>query len=139
MEKIKVKITTSQTIDEAGNEDVMELVTEATRSFEEDSIIINYDESEITENEGTKTRLKIYKNKLIMTKVGFLSSKMEFEKGKKYNNIYSTPYGNFDINFDTRVYDNQLNEHGKGSVFIEYSIIFGNADESYNKLKIDIY
>lgn len=139
MEKVKVKITTSQTIDEAGNEDVIELVTEAVKNTEGDSIIINYDESEITENEGTKTRLKIYKNKMIMTKVGLLSSKMEFEKNKSYNNIYSTPYGNFDINFDTHVYDNQLDQQGKGSIFIEYSIIFGNADESYNKLKIDIY
>lgn len=139
MEKVKIKITTTQTIDEAGNEDIMELITEATKNHEGDSITINYDESEITENEGTRTRLKIYKNKMIMTKVGLISSKMEFEKNKSYSNIYSTSYGNFDINFYTNVYDNQLDKQGNGSIFIEYSIIFGNADESYNKIKIDIY
>lgn len=139
MDNIKVKITTIQTIDEAGNEDVIELVTEATKEHDQDFIIINYDESDITESKGTKTRLKIYKNKLIMTKVGNISSRMEFEEDKGYNNLYSTPYGTFDLNFDTIIYKNDLDEFGKGTVYIEYKIIFGGSDESYNKLRIDIF
>ena len=104
MENIKVKITTIQTIDEAGNEDVMELVTEAVMETTDDCIIINYDESSITETENTKTRLKIFKNKMMLTKVGNLSSKMDFEKNKSYSNLYSTPYGAFDLNFKTLVF-----------------------------------
>lgn len=139
MDKIKVKITTIQTIDEAGNEDVIELVTEATMEYNQDCIIINYDESDIAESEGTKTRLKIYKNKLIMTKVGDISSRMEFEKNKNYNNLYSTPYGTLDLDFSTISYNNALDEFGKGSVDIEYKVIFGGTDESSNKMRIDIF
>lgn len=139
MDKIKVKITTIQTIDEAGNEDVIELVTEATMEHTKDCIIINYDESDITESKGTKTRLKIYKNKLIMTKVGNISSRMEFEKNESYSNLYSTPYGTFDLDFSTIDYSNALDEFGKGSVEIEYKVIFGGTDESNNKIKIDIF
>jgi len=138
MENIKVKITTKQTIDEAGNEDTIELMTEAEMEHQDDCLIISYDESDITESKGTKTRLRIYENKLIMTKIGPFSSRMEFEKNKSYNNLYSTPYGNFDLDFSTIVFNNDLNEHGKGTVYIEYKIIFGGSEESLNKMSIDI-
>ncbi len=139
MDNVRLKITTIQTVDDAGNEDVIELVTEATREHDTECIIINYDESDITENQGTKTRLKIYKNKLTMTKVGTFSSKMEFEKNKSYSNFYSTPYGTFDLDFSTIIYNNELNEQGDGSVYVEYKIIFGGSYESLNKMKIDIF
>lgn len=139
MEKIKLKITTKQTIDEAGNEDVIELVTEAVKDIQDDLIIIKYDESDITENRLSKTKIRIYKNKLIMTKVGDISSRMEFEENTIYKNIYSTPYGNFDLEFKTLSYNNTLDEYGRGSIYIEYKIIFGGSDESLNKIIIDIF
>ncbi len=134
----KVKITTTQIIDEVGNEDKIELLTEATKEYNGEAFIIDYDESEITQNEGSKTRLKIYKHKLIMIKMGSFSTKMEFEENKSYTNMYVTPYGSFDISFNTLLYNYSLDEYGKGSVYIEYKIIFGEAEESLNKIIIDI-
>lgn len=139
MENIKLKILTIQTIDRAGNEDEIELMTEATLEKVDDHFVINYDESHITETSGNKTRLKIYNDKLYMTKIGEISSKMEFEIGKIYNNIYTTPYGSFDLNFQTDAYTNNLDENGRGTVLIDYKIIFGQSEESYNKLKIEIF
>jgi uncharacterized beta-barrel protein YwiB (DUF1934 family) len=138
MENVKVKINTTQTIDDAGNEDVIELVTEATLEKSEDCFVINYDESTITEQERSRTRLKIYKNKMLMTKVGVFSSKMEFEEGLSYSNLYSTPYGTFDLDFTTVLYRNNLDERGRGNVYIEYKVMFSNSEKSYNKLNIDI-
>ncbi len=139
MNNIKMKITTVQTVDDAGNEDIIELVTEAYMEHEHDYIIVNYDESDITESKGTRTRLKIYKNRLIVTKVGTLSSRMEFEESKSYSNLYTTPYGTFDLDFNTIAYKNGLDEHGKGTISIEYKIIFSGSEESYNKMIIDIF
>lgn len=65
MENVRIKINTIQTIDEAGNEDVIEILTEATLEKSGNCFIINYDESTITENKGSRTRLKIYKNKML--------------------------------------------------------------------------
>lgn len=138
MDKVKVKITTVQTVDSAGNEDNIEMITEATLEKQDDCFIVNYDESDLTETKGSRTRLKIYKNKMLMTKIGVFSSKMEFEIGKSYNDIYTTPYGAFDLDFVTINYLNALDENGKGSVNVEYKIIFGKSGESFNKLKIDI-
>ena len=138
MENVKVRINTIQTIDEAGNEDVIELLTEAKLEKLDDCFIINYDESEITEQKGSRTRLKIYKDKMIMTKVGIYSSKMEFQQGIKYSNLYSTPYGSFDLDFITLDYYNNLDEKGRGNVYVEYIITLADLDESYNKLSIDI-
>ena len=138
MENVKVRINTIQTIDEAGNEDVIEILTEATLEKFDDCFIINYDESEITEQKGSRTRLKIYKDKMIMIKVGTYSSKMEFQQDNKYSNLYSTPYGSFDLDFITVVYKYNLDEKGRGNVYVEYKITFAEMDESYNKLKIDI-
>ena len=138
MENVKVRINTIQTIDEAGNEDVIELLTEAKLEKLDDCFIINYDESEITEQKGSRTRLKIYKDKMIMTKVGIYSSKMEFQQGIKYSNLYSTPYGSFDLDFITLDYYNNLDERGRGNIYVEYIITFADLEESYNKLSIDI-
>jgi len=139
MENVKIRINTIQTVDEAGNEDVIEMITEAELEKLDDCFIIDYDESEITEHEGSRTRLKIYKDKMIMTKVGIYSSKMEFEQGFKCDNLYSTPYGNFDLDFITIAYNNNLDEKGRGNVYVEYTVIFANSDESNNKLNIDIF
>jgi len=139
LENVKVKITTIQTIDEAGNEDIIELVTEATLEYIDNCFIINYDESDITESKGSRTRLKIYEHKMIMTKIGTYSSRMEFEEKKSSSNLYTTPYGTFDLDFTTVIYDNSLNEFGKGEIYVEYKLVFGNAGENYNKLKIDIF
>ncbi len=138
MENVKVRINTIQTIDEAGNEDVIELITEAKLEKLKDCFVINYDESEITEHKGSRTRLKIYKDKMLMTKVGAFSSKMEFRQGKKYRNLYSTPFGNFDLEYTTVLYNNNLNEKGRGSIHAEYMIAFGDIDKSYSKLNIEI-
>jgi len=138
LEKVKVKITTIQTVDSAGNLDEIELVTEATLEKIDNCFIVNYDESELTETKGSRTRLKIYKNKMRMTKIGAFSSKMDFEKAKSYKNIYTTPYGSFDLAFYTDSYLNSLDDSGRGNIFVEYKIVFGKSGESYNKLKIDI-
>lgn len=139
LEEVKVKITTIQTVDDAGNEDNIEMITEAKLDRLDDCFIINYDESGLTETEGSKTRLKIYKNKMLLTKIGTFSSKMEFEAGNSYNDVYSTPYGSFDIDFFTMRYINNLDDNGRGSVDVEYRIVFGKTGENYNKLKIVIF
>ena len=139
MENVKIKINTIQTVDEAGNEDNIEIITEATLEKIDDFFIINYDESEIMEQKGSRTRLKIYKDKMLMTKVGAYSSKMEFKQNINYNNLYQTPYGNFDLDFITVIYKYNLDKDGRGNVYIEYKITFADMDESYNKLNIDIF
>jgi uncharacterized beta-barrel protein YwiB (DUF1934 family) len=139
MENVKIKINTIQTVDEAGNEDNIEIITEATLEKIDDCFIINYDESEIMEQKGSRTRLKIYKDKMLMTKVGAYSSKMEFKQNINYNNLYQTPYGNFDLDFITVIYKYNLDKDGRGNVYIEYKITFADMDESYNKLNIDIF
>lgn len=138
MDTIKLKITTTQTIDEADNEEVIELLTEAELEKDEECIIINYDESDLSEIKGTKTRLKIFKDKLIVTKIGSISSRMEFEENKSYSNLYSTPYGTFDMDFNTSCYTYDLDEIGRGSVYVEYIVIFGGTQKNKNKLRIDI-
>jgi uncharacterized beta-barrel protein YwiB (DUF1934 family) len=139
LEEVKIKITTIQTIDDAGNEDNIEMITEATLDKIDDCFIINYDESGLTETEGSRTRLKIYKNKMLLTKIGSFSSKMKFEEGNSYSDFYTTPYGSFDLDFLTVSYINNLDDNGRGSIEVEYKIVFGKTGESYNKLKINIY
>lgn len=138
MEKIKIKINTIQTVDDAGNEDRIELISEATLDTKADHFIVNYDESDITETEVNKTRLKIYKNKMIMSKIGQFSSKMEFDEGNNLSNIYQTPYGSFNIGYNTLIYNNLLNEKGRGIVYVEYNVSFGKSGDNYNKLRIEI-
>ncbi len=136
--KVKIKIETIQTIDAAGNEDIIDFISEATMEKFDDHFVINYDESDMTEVKGSKTRLKIEKNKMLMIKIGSFSSRMEFEKQKNFKNLYTTPYGTFNLNYTTEIFENNLNENGKGKVYVEYKVDFGNTGDSYNKLSIEI-
>lgn len=139
MNKVKLKVSTIQTIDNANNEDTIQLITEGTIDKDDECFIINYDESDITETKGSKTRLKIYENKMLMVKIGNFSSKMEFQENVNYNTIYTTPYGAFNMDFLTTKYDYSLDINGRGIIYVEYKIIFAKSEEGFNKLKIEIF
>jgi len=73
-----------------------------------------------------------------MSKIGQFSSKMEFDEGNNLSNIYQTPYGSFNIGYNTLIYNNLLNEKGRGIVYVEYNVSFGKSGDNYNKLRIEI-
>ena len=138
MEKIMVKITASIKNDQ-GEEDVIEFTTEGHMEVLGDLRVIKYRESEFSGMPGSHTTLNLSGNKMTMTREGMASSVMVFEKGKRYGNDYTTPYGIFKVELLTKEFENDLNEIGKGIIYVNYDMSISGMTESNNKLEIEVF
>lgn len=136
---MKIKILTEQLDYEENKLDEILLITEATIKKEDNMLIIDYKEDAENPDEDIITRIRLTDKKLIMTKLGILSSTLEFESGKKYNTIYSTAYGNFKMVISTKSYDYNINENNTGYINLKYVITIGDSQSYINKLSINLY
>lgn len=117
-----------------------ELLTEGVFEFTDNKFYYTYNESEISGMEGsTTTLITDGKKKIILRRSGDANSaSMDFVEGENFRSQYMTKYGNFDLNLKTSIVDCKIKEDGTGEIYLEYSMFFGNEDESKNKLKISI-
>ncbi len=103
MKQSKVQITMQSTQPELSDE-TMETVYIGHYKQLAGKHIITYDE--FFEEEGTSPSkstnlMKIDENSVQITKKGAITTKMQFEKGKKHLDMYQTPYGNFELAIQT--------------------------------------
>ncbi len=100
-----------------------------------------YDESEFSGFPGCKTTLKLtgdcIRMKRIGSEVGF-GMEFIFEKGKRFNSKYHTPYGNLDMEVLTNDVVNNLTEEGFGDINIDYHVSLNGMAEGRNRLKIEV-
>ncbi len=136
---MKIKILTEQLDYDENKLDEILLITEATVKKEDDMLIIDYKEDAENPDEDIITRIRLTDKKLIMTKLGIISSTLEFELGKKYNTIYSTAYGNFKMVISTKSYDYSINENNTGYINLKYVITIGDSQSYINKLSINLH
>ena len=98
---------------------------------------ISYDETELSGMEGCKTQITITGEKLKMQRVGKaipMGTVMEFEKGKRYEGLYQTPYGNVNMEILT----NNIDIDANSKISINYSLALQGIVESNNQLEIEV-
>ncbi|WP_026893561.1 DUF1934 domain-containing protein [Clostridiisalibacter paucivorans] len=135
--EVRIKIKGKQT-DENGKEDIIELLTEGKFYKKRDIYYIVYEETEISGMEGTTTTLKIEGDKVSMKRFGSNTSDMVFEKGKRFNTYYMTPYGNLDMEILTNKMAIDISDTGKGNIELGYRVNISNSIESNNELLINV-
>ena len=140
MKDIMLKITCKQFSGDI-SEDQMEFITEGKLYEKGDSTYLIYDESEFSGFPGCKTTLKLtgdcIRMKRIGSEVGF-GMEFIFEKGKRFNSKYHTPYGNLDMEVLTNDVVNNLTEEGFGDINIDYHVSLNGMAEGRNRLKIEV-
>lgn len=103
--------------------DNIELLTEGTLAPFEDGWKISYEETELTGLAGTTTTFEIHPNVIILERVGALSSRMVFEKDKRYDSLYQVDVGAFMIGVTARrIHWNLTEEGGYMDVFYKIDI-----------------
>lgn len=140
MKDIMLKIIGKSMVGEE-EEDQMEFVTEGKLYEKGSSIYIVYEESELSGLPGCKTSLKLGKDTVKMKRFGNginNNTVMEFEKGKRYEGIYDTPFGPFEMELLTNSINNSISSSGIGSVDIDYNISLKGLSEGRSKLNIEI-
>ena len=139
MKDITLKMTGRQCFSDS-EEDMMEFVTDGKLYEKDGATYIVYDETEVSGMAGCKTTLKITDTALRMKRIGNVGfgAELYFEKGRRFNSMYQTPYGLMGVEILTKAVDAQLNDEKCGKVDIEYDVSMEGASESRNRLTIDI-
>lgn len=139
MKDITLKITGRQCAEK--EEDRMEFVTEGKLYERDGARYLVYDESEFSGFPGCKTTLKLTDGCIRMKRIGSSAgagTELVFEKGKRFNSEYHTPYGNLEMELVTNAVENNLSEEGFGDISIDYQVNLGGFAEGRNKLKIEV-
>ncbi len=138
MKNIMLKIIGKQ-LNKDGEQDVVELITEGKYYQKGDSTYLIYQETDLSGVKGCTTTLKVTGDIIHMKRFGSASSEIHFQKGKRFNTHYNTPYGNVEMEVVTKKIENALNSsRAAGFLNIEYDISFSGLAEGRNKLNIEI-
>ncbi|QZY55472.1 DUF1934 domain-containing protein [Crassaminicella profunda] len=121
-----------------GEENTIELVTEGKLYKKGNAVYLVYEESEISGMKGCTTTVKVVEDKISMKRFGKSKSEIIFEKGKRYNTNYHTPYGTFDMEVLTKDMSYSITDEYKGDIHIEYFVNLEGLVESTNQLRIKI-
>lgn len=132
-QNIMVNIRGSQA-DEYDN-NTMELYTEGMLTHDDGKYIIEYDESELSGMENTKTRLTVEGDRVQLLRTGLVETEFVFLKSRVFEAAYDTPFGMMQMSVLPTQIMSELSED-KGSINLEYVIRVGDQ-QAVNKLDID--
>lgn len=135
---MKLHLTSTQMNTKDVQMDKMELMTEAKLVQKDKFLMIDYEESLNGEQKTVKNRIRLYPDKMTITRVGEFSSNMSFKVGDLNKNYYTTPYGELPIITETLDYKVTMDENKKGSIYLKYKITFEKNDPYYNIMNITI-
>lgn len=96
---------------------------------------LDYQESQPDGSDVQDIRLTIESQRVTMTRSGDYGSTMVFEKGKHFQSLYHTPYGDMEL----AVYPTRVSVHtgeGEGHVHLKYQLEFQGQYASMNELTL---
>lgn len=138
MKNITLEIKAAIIQDKGQRQDI-DMITEGTWHEKSGAIYITYDESEMSGMEGSRTLLKIEDHQITLTRMGDHHSKMVFSKEESFNGLYHTPYGNFEMKIITAAIKNNLNYKTlEGEILIKYEMILEAMSQSVNTLQLHV-
>lgn len=100
------------------------LTTDCTIADKGSRIEIEYEESEITGMQGSKTKVFFDKKNPLLVSIlreGAVSTALVFEEGRRHLCVYETPYFPIELCVSTLSLENTLNYNG-GSMHAEYLV-----------------
>ena len=117
--------------------DATELMTEGTMELLGDGLRLTYQETELTGMAGTTTTFEVRGDRVVLTRSGTTSSRMEFQEGHQHTSLYETPFGELSVDIRTSRLRHNLSERG-GLMEIRYSIAVEHAVTGRNCFKIRV-
>jgi uncharacterized beta-barrel protein YwiB (DUF1934 family) len=133
--KVLISVKTVQYID--GQSEAVELITEGEYFKQGNEYFAQYEESEISGMEGTRTTMKINQDTLRIIRSGTTTSDLMFKKGIDHVSLYNTPFGTLEVMIKPKKVDINVNEEG-GNVKLEYKMEALGLDTIENALELSI-
>lgn len=136
----KVKITVTGINDTQSPDmpaDTIKTSADGTYALMGDKHVISYEEVDEETGQALKTIVKFDENSAEVNRKGSIESKLVFIKGEKYETVYATPYGSFQMGTATHRFEKEENEK-KINLHIDYDMEINNAFVSTNSIIIEI-
>lgn len=127
----------SKTVNNFGEEDVMEIKTVGKYGIKNGKTYLSYDEGGALGVDGVTTILKAQDNLVVLTRTGSLESRLEIEKGERHQCHYSTVYGDLFLGIFGEVLENNFKEDG-GKLFMSYTLDVNCEFMSRNDIEITV-
>lgn len=134
--KMFLKIQGNRTQD--GEEEKVEFVTEALFRRDEEGYSVEYDESEVTGMEGTKTLILFRPNEISISRMGTSNSHLRFEQGKKHVTMYETEAGMLSMGVSSQNVSIKMNEGG-GQAEFDYHLEINSVPASDNHFCMKVW
>ena len=104
-----------------GEADSVEFVTEGRLFVKENGYLLEYDESELTGEEGVTTQVLLEGASVTLSRNGEIDTHMVFEENQVFESNVSTPFGMVHMNIMAHHIDSSLSEKS-GSLDLEYEV-----------------
>ena len=115
-----------------------ELMTEGVMlSGDGGTIVLEYQETELTGMEGTTTRITVQGDTVVLTREGSVTSQMVFQRGKRNSSVYETPWGSMLVDISTASLKYRLDDRG-GVMEIKYTVAVDHQVTGMNQVKIRV-
>ena len=119
-----------------GHEDETTFTTNGTLSHKDNTLVLNYAESEMIGAKGVKTELIIESGcKMTLIRRGGMESRMTVEKGRRHSCLYNTPEGDFVIGIFGEALMLETNKNG-GKIYMSYTLDVNSGLLSKNIMEI---
>lgn len=136
MKDVIITIKTVQA-NENGREE-LELTSEGRFGEKDGDYLITYTDSMMSDEFGkVSTGIKVSENTVTISRSGAYKSKITVEKGKRYNSLYTTPFGTMTMGFFGEEIENNLTENG-GSLAVKYAVDVNNSEINKNEIYITV-
>lgn len=132
-----ISIRGRQMMPEFEEPDVVELITPGVFCREGGDYLITYLESELTGLGGTTTTLRVEGGRVILSRMGEVSTHMIFEQGTRHLSYYDTGEGPFTVGVSARSVKSFLTEKG-GHIEVDYEIEIDQAITGENNISVKI-
>lgn len=120
---------------DAYDDSTLELYTEGMLTHDDGKYIIEYDESELSGMENTRTSLTVEGDRIQLKRTGAVETEFVFLKSRVFETAYETPFGMMQMSVLPTQVLSELSEE-KGKINLEYVIRIGDQ-QAVNKLDID--
>ncbi len=138
MEKTQVLLSVSGWSQTQGDEeaDTVRLLTTGTLTGRDDAWRIDYTETQPDSSASHDVVVKMQKGVVTMERLGDYATSMVFEKGRRFEGSYHTPFGALDMGIFSTTVKYNVDEQKPGEVNLKYQLDLQGQFAATHELRI---
>ncbi len=134
-EEVLIEIKSIQKVGD--QEENVDVIARGTHSIEDGEHLLEYEEFDGETDDKTQNTIRFKEGKAEVLRKGNMTGNLIFEKGEKNETLYSTPFG--DLNMDIITNDIQIDEKDKQiNLKIVYELYAQNEKVSDHTINVNI-